>query len=150
MDLRFTEEYEDFRAEVRAFLAEHWPPKGDDAKLERVEGQARFRKRAIDAGYLARGIPRKYGGSEQEPDVLRGTIISEEFGRAGAPLDPGPPTAQLVPTLLEPENVIMLRKDQIIERFDTGLSPMPTGMLVTLNEQNILDLLLFLQTKKSQ
>jgi len=33
--------------------------------------------------------------------VLRGTIIAEEFSRVGAPLDPGPPTAQLIPTLLE-------------------------------------------------
>ncbi len=72
MDLRFSEEYENFRAEVKAFLADNWPPKEDEAKLEPVERLARFRKRAIAAGYLARGIPRKYGGSEQAPDVLKG------------------------------------------------------------------------------
>ena len=101
MDLGFSEEYERFRAEVKEFLSEHWPPQGDEAKLGVTEQAALFRDRAIARGFLARGIPRAYGGSEQPPDVLRGTIISEEFGRAGAPQDPGPPTEQLIPTLLE-------------------------------------------------
>ncbi len=102
MDLRFSEEYEDFRAEVKAFLGDNWPPKGDEAKLEPVERLARFRKRAIAAGYLARGIPRKYGGSEQTPDVLKGVIIAEEFRKARAPLNlPGNGPGLLVPTLLE-------------------------------------------------
>ena len=102
MDLRFSEEYENFRAEVGAFLADHWPPKGDEAKLEPVEQHARFRKRAIAAGYLARSIPRKYGGSEQAPDVLKAVIIAEEFGKARAPRNtPGAGPGLLVPTLLE-------------------------------------------------
>jgi alkylation response protein AidB-like acyl-CoA dehydrogenase len=102
MDLRFSEEYEDFRAEVTAFLADNWPPKGAEAKLEPVERLARFRKRAIAAGFHARGIPRKYGGSEQAPDVLKGVIIAEEFGKARAPLNaPGNGPGLLVPTLLE-------------------------------------------------
>ena len=102
MDLRFSEEYEGFRAEVTAFLADNWPPKGDEAKLEPVERLARFRKRAIAAGFHARGIPRKYGGSEQAPDVLKGVIIAEEFGKARAPLNaPGNGPGLLVPTLLE-------------------------------------------------
>ena len=102
MDLQFSEEYEDFRAEVKAFLADNWPPKGDEAELEPAENQVRFRRRAIAACYHARGIPRKYGGSEQPSDVLKGVIIREEFGKARAPLDPpGNGLGLLVPTLLE-------------------------------------------------
>ena len=101
MDLRYSEEYERFRAEVKAFLADKWPPKGEESPRSQDEQQARFRDLAIERGYLARAIPREYGGSEQPPDVLRGAIIREEFGRAGAPQDPSTPTAQLIPTLLE-------------------------------------------------
>ncbi len=102
MDLSYGEEYESFRREVADFLAANWPWKGAEAELPREEQIPRFRARAIEAGYLARHIPRKYGGSERESDVLKGTIIREEFARARAPgevggIGPG----MLVPTLLE-------------------------------------------------
>ena len=61
-----------------------------------------FRGRAIEAGYLARSVPKRYGGSEQAPDVLKGQIIREEFFRARAPGDlAGIGPSMLVPTLLE-------------------------------------------------
>ena len=102
MDLRYSQEYEVLREEVAAFLASHWPPSGDDLELSRDEQKLRFRKRAIAAGYLARSIPIKYGGSEQPADVLKGTIIREEFRRAHAPGDvAGIGPSMLVPTLLE-------------------------------------------------
>ncbi len=111
MDLRFSEEYEDFRAEVRAFLAESWLRNAEGAEPEPMgrrsrflrpsERQARFRERAVEAGYIARGIPRKYGGSEQPPDALKGVIIREEFGKVGAPQESYGAWALLVPTLLE-------------------------------------------------
>jgi alkylation response protein AidB-like acyl-CoA dehydrogenase len=102
MDLRYSEQYEAFRDEVRAFLGEHWPAKGKEASLSREEQVLRFRTRAIEAGYLARAIPRRYGGSEQSPDVFRATIIREEFRRVRAPGDmPGIGPSMLVPTLLE-------------------------------------------------
>ncbi len=102
MDLRFSEEYEAYRSEVKAFLADNWPLEGEEAKLTLTEQQARFRARAIGAGYLARAILRKYGGSEQLADVLKGLIIRQEFGKAQAPLDPaGNGPTMLVPTLLE-------------------------------------------------
>ncbi len=100
MDLSYSQEHEDFRQDVRGFLADNWPLEGAEAELPRQEQDARFRERAIERGYLARPIPRKYGGSEQTPEVLKGTIIREEFGRAGAPRDPGVHHAQIVPTLL--------------------------------------------------
>jgi alkylation response protein AidB-like acyl-CoA dehydrogenase len=102
VDLRYGPEYEAFRAEVRAFLSKHWPLKGDEAKQD-LAGQARtFRRRAIAAGYLARSIPKAYGGSEQTADPLRAAVIREEFLRVHAPMDPpGIGTMMLVPTLLE-------------------------------------------------
>lgn len=102
MDLSYSEEYERFRAEVQAFLKQHWPPQGEEAELGFEEKCTRFRERATAAGYLARGIPRKYGGSEQEPDVLKVMIIAEEFGKAQAPQEiTGIGPSMLVPTLLE-------------------------------------------------
>ncbi|MEE9280921.1 MAG: acyl-CoA dehydrogenase family protein, partial [Myxococcota bacterium] len=93
---------EAFREEVRSFIRDGWPLTGDEAGLPLPEQEALFRERATERGYLNRGIPRKYGGSEQEPDVLKARIILEEFGRAGAPgeiRNIGP--SMLVPTLLE-------------------------------------------------
>ena len=103
MDLSYGPEYEDFRGEVRRFLAEHWPPRGDGGeKLSGHEKVFAFRRKAIEAGYAARSVPRAYGGSEQEADSLKGQIIREEFGRARAPGDArGIGTMMLVPTLLE-------------------------------------------------
>ncbi len=102
MDLRYTDEYEAFRTEVRSFLKDNWPLQGADAELPAEAGAARFRERAIAAGYLARAIPKAYGGSEQAPDVLKATIISEELRKARAPgeaMGLGP--SLLVPTLLD-------------------------------------------------
>jgi alkylation response protein AidB-like acyl-CoA dehydrogenase len=102
MDLSYGEELEGYRAKVQDFLARSWPLKDDEAKLGYREQAARFRERAIAAGYLCRNIPRRYGGSEQPSDVLKAQIIREEFGRARAPLEPrGIGTMMLVPTLLE-------------------------------------------------
>jgi alkylation response protein AidB-like acyl-CoA dehydrogenase len=102
VDLRDTPAYQRFRGEVRAFLGEHWPPAGEEAALPGSERAVRFRQRAIRAGYLARSIPRRYGGSERPPDVLEAAIIHEEFARAGAPGEAtGLGPSLLVPTLLE-------------------------------------------------
>lgn len=98
MDLTFGAEYRAFRDEVRAFLAEHWiPERARDAEF--VDG---FRVAATERGYLYRAIPKRYGGSEQAPDVLKAQIIAEEFLAARAPQEvTGPGTMMLVPVLLE-------------------------------------------------
>jgi alkylation response protein AidB-like acyl-CoA dehydrogenase len=102
VDLRYGPEYEAFREEVRKFLSANWPLEGAEAEQD-LAGQAlTFRKRAIAGGYLARSIPKAYGGSEQPSDPLRAAVIREEFLRARAPMDPpGIGTMMLVPTLLE-------------------------------------------------
>lgn len=102
MDLSYGSAMEEFRSEVRGFLSNHWPPAGDELNHSREEQTTRFRQRAIEAGYLCRNIPTLYGGSEQEPDVLKGQVIREEFSRAHAPMEArGIGTMMLVPTLLE-------------------------------------------------
>ncbi len=102
MDLSYGSETEGFREEVSAFLEANWPLGGDEAKLSFEEQAVIFRGRAIEAGFLYRNIPRKYGGSEQEPDVLKAQVIREEFGKKWAPMEArGIGTMMLVPTLLE-------------------------------------------------
>ena len=81
MDLSYGSAMEEFRSEVSDFLADNWPPTGDEAKYSQADQATRFRKRAIDRGFLCRNIPKKYGGSEQPTDVLKGQVIREEFER---------------------------------------------------------------------
>ncbi|MCP4039936.1 MAG: acyl-CoA dehydrogenase [bacterium] len=102
MDLTYSSEYEVFRGQVQEFLAANWPPRGEDAKLGHTEQARNFRSKAIAAGYLARAIPKRYGGSEQRADVLKAAIIREEFSKVWAPGDvAGLGPNLLVPTLLE-------------------------------------------------
>jgi alkylation response protein AidB-like acyl-CoA dehydrogenase len=101
MDLSFGAENEAFRETVRAFLKDAWRPREvDRAELEGYV--AAFRRRATEAGYLYRGVPRRYGGSEQDPDVLKAQVIRDEFARARAPMEvTGNGMSMLVPTLLD-------------------------------------------------
>jgi alkylation response protein AidB-like acyl-CoA dehydrogenase len=115
MDLSYSAEYEQFRAEVRRFLDEHWtdedrnsspPPEGQAALMGAVirtdERATQFRLEAIARGYLYRHVPRAYGGGEQPFDPLKSTIIAEEFRRAKAPFEVvGQGPSMLVPTLVE-------------------------------------------------
>ena len=107
MDLGYGTEYEAFREQVRAFLGAHWPPPDSNPEGSRpadaTPDQIRsFRRAAVDAGYLYRNIPRRYGGSEQEPDILAAQIIREEFGSVRAPTElTGQGPQMLAPTLLE-------------------------------------------------
>jgi len=99
MDLSYGEEIESFREEVKTFLSSNWPPAEGGDKAEQLQA---FRLKATDAGYLNRGVPKQYGGSEQAPDSLKGSVIGEEFRRARAPMEPaGIGTMMLVPTLLD-------------------------------------------------
>jgi alkylation response protein AidB-like acyl-CoA dehydrogenase len=102
LDLDYGGELEAFREEVRAFLGDHWPLRGKEADLPRSKAVAVFRERAVERGYLYRSIPKLYGGSEQEPDVLRAQVIRDEFSAVRAPQeDARMGTAMVVPTLLE-------------------------------------------------
>jgi alkylation response protein AidB-like acyl-CoA dehydrogenase len=100
MDLGFGSQFDAFRNEVREFIAANWPPKDGDPKSP--EAQAAFRAKATEQGLFARAVPRRYGGSEQQPDNVKAEIIRQEIRRAKAPAeirDGG--ITLLVPTLLE-------------------------------------------------
>jgi len=102
MDLSYGAEYEAFRGEVCEFLEASWPPAGTATERPSREQIADFRQQAVERGYLYRNVPRRYGGSEQAPNVLRGQILREEFRRARAPMEvPGNGMSMVVPTLLE-------------------------------------------------
>jgi alkylation response protein AidB-like acyl-CoA dehydrogenase len=119
MDLSYGSEMEGFRDEVNSFLEKNWPLKGEEADLPFAKAASVFRERAIAGGYLYRNIPKKYGGSEQESDVLRGQVIREEFARKWAPLEArGIGTMMLVPTLLERGDE--WQKDQFVRKTITG------------------------------
>ncbi|MEK1905262.1 MAG: acyl-CoA dehydrogenase family protein [Pseudomonas sp.] len=93
MELNYGPEHDDFREQVRGFLRDTWKEGADVAA---------FRQQAVEAGYLYRGIPKRFGGSEQPSDVIRARIISEEFAAARAPGEiKGNGVQMLVPTLLE-------------------------------------------------
>jgi len=111
MNLSYSEEHEAFRREVRAFLDEHWTGADRAAAGEapilamprpQTEREAEFRRKAVEAGYLYKSVPKAYGGSEQPFDAFKSTIIVEEFRAAKAPREiPGQGVAMLVPTLVE-------------------------------------------------
>ncbi|HZG32282.1 MAG TPA: acyl-CoA dehydrogenase family protein [Sphingopyxis sp.] len=99
MELGFGAEYDSFRQEVRDFIAAHWPPA--DGELKSRENERAFVIAAIERGYMHRAIPKRFGGSEQEPDIAKAEIIREELTRARAPAGRIPGNGLVVPTLLE-------------------------------------------------
>lgn len=104
MDLRYGKEYEDFRQEVRAFLAQHGHKSPSlQGEMGRPTAQAReWQALLIEQGYAARTIPKQYGGYGGEPDVLKSVIVDQEFDRAGVSKGlGGQGISMLVPTLLE-------------------------------------------------
>src|SRR5689334_18619964 len=101
MDLSYGADAERLRGEVRAFLREAWVP-GERRKDELKTFVREFRRAATERGYLYRGVPKAYGGSEQPADVVAAQVIREEFARARAPMEvPGNGINMVIPTLLE-------------------------------------------------
>lgn len=103
MDLNFTQEYVDFRADVRGFLEanrEGAPASGD--RSVRSKKRLAWQKLLLENGYAARTHPKEYGGFGAAPDALKARIIAEEFARAKLPGGiSGQGINMLVPTLLE-------------------------------------------------
>ena len=100
---------DDFRDEVRAFLAEHFPPslKGQDTAMSAVEGptqetpeQAAWRKAMGERGWGVPTWPRAYGGGGLSREQAK--VLAEEMARAGAwnPIG-GMGVMMFGPTLLE-------------------------------------------------
>jgi alkylation response protein AidB-like acyl-CoA dehydrogenase len=97
MDLSFPPQAEAFRAEVRAFLAEHLPKdwKGLGA-LDRVEAKEftnRWRRTLAEHGMIGITWPKDYGG--QGRPKLDQVVLAEEFARAGVPIYRVPDTTSV-------------------------------------------------------
>jgi len=98
MKLTYDQVHLDLQQEVQAFLNAEWRAE----RAKDAEFVNDFRRKAVERGYLYRGIPRKFGGSEQSPDVVAAQIINEAFVAARAPQEvPGIGMMMLVPVLLE-------------------------------------------------
>jgi len=101
MDLEFDVRYDEFRKEVRDFVANHRPPQNFGLSDGNSADRVAWLKLQIEHGYWARTIPKEYGGYGAEPDLLETVIMDEEFNKAGVTrgmMAQGP--SMLVPTLL--------------------------------------------------
>ena len=105
MDLTDSPEDRAFRLQVRRWLKANVPKRSEqDRSMEAMDPRRIARAKAwqrtlYDAGYLAMGWPREYGG--QGADVMRQTIVNEELVRARAPQIVGMMGIQMVgPTLI--------------------------------------------------
>lgn len=93
MDLTFTAEDEAFRRHVRTWLRERLPVKRDTLADRRA-----WHKQLLEAGFVAMGWPKEYGGRAARPTEQ--AILAEEMLRAGAPPHASGPGMSLVaPTL---------------------------------------------------
>lgn len=79
MDLRYTEQDQAFRKEVRKWLEENVPSK----KLESLGEKKAWHRKLYEAGYLGMGWPSEYGGRDARP--MEQAIVGEEMVRARAP-----------------------------------------------------------------
>jgi alkylation response protein AidB-like acyl-CoA dehydrogenase len=93
MDLHFTEAQQEFRAELRTWLAENldrpWSqevrnPDHDEDSL--VEVRRRWQRKLNSAGYLGMGWPTEWGG--RGASVVEQAVLEEELYRADAPQVP--------------------------------------------------------------
>src|ERR1700740_1276553 len=85
MDLNFDDATEEFRAEVREFLAanrDSFPSKSYDS-AQGFEEHRRWDKLLFDAGLSVITWPERYGG--RDADLLGWVVFEEEYFRAGAP-----------------------------------------------------------------
>ncbi len=72
------------RAEVRAWLAEHWPHSDNDTASPLTEGGSRrFLDQVIDARWAAPSWPVERFGRGIPPEIAQ--VVAEEFARVGAP-----------------------------------------------------------------
>src|SRR5437660_7687952 len=105
MDLSYSPEERAFQREVRGWLARNMPKREPDERPldfhdpRRIARGKGWQRKLYEAGYVAMGWPRDYGG--QGADVMRQTIVNEEMVRARAPCLIGLMGIQMVgPTLI--------------------------------------------------
>jgi len=101
VDLSYGEKYKAFRADLRAFIDQHKHLAPRSLEFDR-EKLRRWQQLLIERGYVARSIPKQYGGYGGQADILAQRIIAEEFARAQvSPGLGGQGIAYLLPALME-------------------------------------------------
>ncbi len=104
MDLSLSDKHRTLQEEVRAFIGEHGhkSPKLGGGRKRPDQKALDWQKLLVDHGYVARTIPREYGGFGAEPDVMEAAVIAAEFAAAGVYAGlTNQGISMLVPTLLE-------------------------------------------------
>ncbi|MFV0297888.1 MAG: acyl-CoA dehydrogenase family protein [Hyphomicrobiaceae bacterium] len=104
MDLTYSDKYVALQREVRDFLAEkgQLSPHSGGGRVKPSKAALDWQKILVEHGYVARSIPKAFGGAGLPFDVLELAVIADEFAKAG--VDPGLKNqgiSMLVPTLLE-------------------------------------------------
>ncbi|MGH9134435.1 MAG: acyl-CoA dehydrogenase family protein [Ilumatobacteraceae bacterium] len=89
MDLTFPREAEDFRAEIRTWLAENLPegwfdPGFELADDERKRFNVEWPAKLFEGGWICATWPEEYGGKGLT--TMQGVVLAEEFARAKAPM----------------------------------------------------------------
>ncbi len=87
MDFSYTESEQQFRQEVRDFLATVWPEEMQRAGRADPEEAEQFRHASAERGWFSLGLPAEYGGLPDFSQMER-YIVSDEASRIGAPLPP--------------------------------------------------------------
>ena len=88
MDLNLTPEQQQFRDELRAWLAANVPPPfagstNEEEKGEHFEYLRRWQRKVYDAGWAGLSWPKEYGG--RDAALIEQAILTEEWARADAP-----------------------------------------------------------------
>jgi len=88
MDLNLTPEQQQFRDELRAWLAANVPPPfagstNEEEKGEHFEYLRRWQRKVYDAGWAGISWPKEYGG--RGAALIEQAILTEEWARADAP-----------------------------------------------------------------
>ena len=120
MDLTFDEETDEFRAEVRDFLAaneSHFPTESYDTATG-FEQHRQWDKLLFDAGLSVIAWPKEYGG--RDATLLQWIAYEEEYFRAGAPgRASANGTSMLAPTLFAHGTKEQL--DRVLPKMASGV-----------------------------
>jgi alkylation response protein AidB-like acyl-CoA dehydrogenase len=79
MDLTYSPDDIEFRAQTRRWLEENLPRR----ELTTLEERKAWHRQLYDAGYLGMGWPKEYGGQDARP--MQQAIVADEMARVNAP-----------------------------------------------------------------
>lgn len=85
MDLTYSPQHQELQAEIRAFVREkgHLSPKYGGGRKRPDRQELDWQGLLLERGYIARTVPKAYGGYGAAPDILETAIIAEELSRGG-------------------------------------------------------------------